>query len=166
MPKATAIWLVENTSLTFSQIAEFCGLHVLEIESIANGDLDNQMIGFDPITSAQLTAEEIKRCENDPNAKLQLKKMVDIDISRSGNKYTSKSKRHDKPDAIAWMLKYYPEVPENDICKLLSTTKQTINAIKNKTHKSTANLKPRSPVVLGLCTNLELDMVLAKRNRD
>ena len=110
MPKATAIWLVENTSLTFSQIAEFCGLHVLEIESIANGDLDNQMIGFDPITSAQLTAEEIKRCENDPNAKLQLKKMVDIDISRSGNKYTPKSKRHDKPDAIAWMLKYYPQL--------------------------------------------------------
>ncbi len=165
MPKATAIWLVDNTSLTFSQIADFCGLHILEVESIANGDLDNQMVGFDPIISSQLTQEEISRCEADKNARLQLKPSPYIEDTKVLRKYTPKAKRHDKPDAIAWMLKYYPEIHENDVCNLLGTTRATLNSIRNKTHRSSATLKPRSPVVLGLCSEAELDFVIAKQKR-
>lgn len=166
MPKATAIWLIENTALTFSQIAEFCGLHILEIESLADGDMDSKMTGFDPIVSSQLTLEEIKRCEENPNAKLQLKSSQYFDEKKPSKKYTPKAKRQDKPDAIAWILKYYPGIPDQDICDLVGTTKVTIKAIKNKTHKNSAIIKPRSPAVLGLCSETELDFVIAKLSRD
>lgn len=167
MPKATAIWLVDNTSLTFEQIADFCGLHILEVESIANGDLDAKLAGFDPIISAQLTNEEIKRCEKDPKASLTLMPQNNIvEESKVTKKYTPRSKRQDKPDAIAWIVKYYPELPENDVCSLIGTTKATLRSIKNKTHKNFQNIKPRSPVSLGLCSQNELDFVVSKLSRE
>lgn len=166
MPKATAIWLIENTALTFSQIAEFCGLHILEVESLADGDMDSSMTGFDPIISSQLTIDEIRRCEADPKAKLRMKKSEYFEDSKPSKKYTPKAKRQDKPDAVAWILKYYPNVPDQDICDLIGTTRATIKSIKNKTHKNSANIKPRSPAVLGLCTEAELDFVIAKLTRD
>ncbi len=165
MPKATAIWLLENTALTFSQIAEFCGLHILEIQSLADGDMDAQMSGFDPIISSQLTLEEIKRCEADPEAKLQMK-VSEYFADKPLKKYTSKAKRHERPGAVAWLLKYYPDIPEQDICNLTGTTKNVIKAIKNKTHKNYADIKPRSPVMLGLCDSAELDFVIAKLSRE
>jgi hypothetical protein len=166
MPKATAIWLLENTSLTFAQIAEFCDLHILEVESLANGSMDSRMKGFDPISSSQLTIDEIRRCEADPNAKLVIKSSQPIDQPKKlTKKYTPRAKRQDRPDAISWLLKYYPEIAEHDICTLLGTTKIMIKSIKNKTHKDIANLKPRSPVALGLCTEAELDFVISKTSR-
>lgn len=165
MPKATAIWLIENTVLTFSQIAEFCGLHILEVESLADGDMDAKMAGFDPIVSSQLTVDEIRRCEADPEAKLHLKESEYFEDKKPSKKYTPRAKRQEKPDAIAWILKYYPDIPDQDICDLIGTTKATIKSIKNKTHKNSANIKPRSPVILGLCTEPELDFVIAKLSR-
>ncbi len=166
MPKATAIWLVENTALTFEQIATFCGLHVLEVEAIANGELGTNMAGLDPVISAQLTHEEIARCEADPKAVLQLKDTPHFDNAKKTGKYTPVSKRQKKPDAIAWLLKYYPEMQENDICTLLGTTRATIRAIKNKTHKRQEELTPKSPVVLGLCSEKDLDFMIAKTQRN
>jgi hypothetical protein len=166
MPKATAIWLIENTSLTFEQIADFCGLHVLEIESFANGDMDARMIGFDPIVASQLTCDEIKRCEADPEARLQLKSRLYLEPRKLSKKYTPRVKRQDRPDAVAWILKYYPHVSEHDICDLIGTTRNTIKAIRNKTHRNIAMLSPRSPVVLGLCSEVELDFVISKATRD
>jgi hypothetical protein len=166
MPKATAIWLIENTFLTFMQIAEFCGLHIFEIESLANGALDSKMKGFDPIASSQLTLGEIRRCEDDPSLKLLMKPTLSFDQPKNlTKKYTPKVKRQDRPDAILWILKYYPEAAEHDICMLLGTTKTMIKTIKNKTHKDITNLKPRSPVTLGLCTAAELDFVISKASR-
>lgn len=167
MPKATAIWLVENTALTFEQIAEFCGLHVLEVEAIANGDMDGKMSGFDPIVSSQLTINEIRRCEQDKEARLQLKmSSYLVEEKRRQAKYTPRSKRQDKPDAIAWLVKYYPDLPDLDICRLIGTTKATIHSIRNKTHRNTSILTPRSPVVLSLCSEAELDFIISKLNRE
>ncbi len=167
MSKATAIWLVENTSLTFEQIANFCGIHILEVESIADGEFDSKMSGFDPIVSSQLTIDEIRRCEKNPSASLRLKTNPYFeDKNKSNAKYTPRSKRQDKPDAIAWIVKYYPEIPEQDICSLVGTTKATVHSIKNKTHKNYANLNPKSPVVLGLCSEAEFDYVVAKLSRE
>ena len=166
MPKATAIWLIENTTLTFSQIADFCGIHILEVESLANGDMDSKMVGFDPIVSSQLTTEEIKRCENDPTAKLQLKSSEYFENLNKQKKYTPKIKRQVKPDAIAWLLKYYPNIPDQDICNLIGTTKATIKDIKNKTPKATPNLQPTRPAILGLCSDSELDFVISKLSRE
>jgi hypothetical protein len=165
MPKATAIWLVENTSLTFDQIADFCGMHILEIEAIADGEYDAKMAGFDPVCSSQLSACEIKRCENDPSTRLLLKENSYSLSEKKQARYTPRSKRQDKPDAIAWVVKYYPNISDNDLCSLIGTTKATIKSIKNKTHKNMANIKPRSPVVIGLCSELELDCVVAKLSR-
>ncbi|MDR1333283.1 MAG: DUF1013 domain-containing protein [Holosporales bacterium] len=165
MPKATAIWLIENTSLTFEQIARFCGIHLLEVESLANGDMDSGMVGLDPVTSSQLTTEEIKRCETDPESSLQLKHSVYFDDKKPARRYTPLSKRQDKPDAVAWILKYYPDVEERDICNLIGTTKGTIKAIRNKTHRHMATLRPRSPASLGLCLDSELEYVIAKSVR-
>jgi hypothetical protein len=166
MPKATAMWLVENTSLTFEQIADFCGLHILEINAIANGDMDGKMCGFDPIVSSQLTIEEIKRCESNKNSRLVLKQSpYSVKNNKSRTKYTPRSKRQDKPDAIAWLAKYYPEISEADVCKLLGTTKSTVRSVKNKVNMHSPNLTPRNPVVLGLCSEIELDLVIAELKR-
>jgi hypothetical protein len=165
MPKATAIWLIDNTSLTFEQIASFCGLHLLEVESLANGETDQHMSGFDPIVSSQLEVDEIRRCENDPAARLTLKTNAYFESESRTGKYTPKSKRHDKPDAILWLLKFYPEMPDSDICSLLGTTKATIRSIKSKTHRNSQTLKPRSPVMIGLCSEHELEIAISKLNR-
>lgn len=168
MPKATAIWLVENTSLTFEQIAEFCGLHMLEVQSIADGEFDLKMSGLDPITSAQLTADEIKRCEQDPTARLMLayNPYFEMEKNKTSRKSTQRSKRQDKPDAIAWIVKYYPQMPDSDIIKLIGTTRATIKSIKNKTHKSYPEIEPKSPVLLGLSTQVELDFFTSKLTRE
>lgn len=159
MPRATAVWLVENTSLTFEQIAQFCHLHMLEIQSIADNETGSGILGFDPIGSAQLTKEEIARCEADSTAKLNLTPPVTADgiLGKKRSRYTPVAKRQDRPDAIAWLLKYHPELTEAQICRLLSTTKPTIKAIRTRSHWNSQNIKPRSPVQVGLCSQAELD---------
>lgn len=162
MPKATAVWLLENTTLTFKQIADFCGLHILEIQAIADGDSATGMIGLNPITSSQLTMAEIKRCENDPEAAITLTTPVTADsiLGKKRSRYTPVAKRQDRPDAIAWLLKFHPELSDAIICQLLGTTKNMIKSIKAKTHWNSANIKAKSPVTLGLCTQVELDMAI------
>lgn len=162
MPKATAVWLIENTGLTFDQIAEFCHIHPLEIQAIADGESSVGMVGFNPLTSQQLTADEIKRCEADPAARLQLMPPVTADslLGKKKTRYTPVSKRQDRPDAIAWLLKFHPHLTDTQICHLLGTTKSMIKSIRTKTHWNTSNIKPRSPVQLGLCMQSELDAVI------
>lgn len=161
MPKATAVWLVENTSLTFNQIAEFCGMHSLEIQAIADGEVGASMMGLNPIANGQLTKEEIDRCEKDESAKLQRTKTdLPVITSRKGARYTPVAKRQDKPDAIAWLLKHHPELSDLHIRKLIGTTKNSIDAIRNKTHWNMANIKERNPVILGLCTETDLKKII------
>lgn len=164
MPKATAVWLIENTTLTFDQIADFCGLHILEIQAIADGDASVGMMGFNPITSGQLTLDEIKRCEADSTAHLVLTPPITADtiLKKKTTRYTPVARRQDRPDGIAWLLKYHPEISEAAICRLLGTTKNMIKSIKTRTHWNTANIKPRNPVTLGLCSQTELDAAIRK----
>jgi uncharacterized protein len=159
MPKATAVWLVENTSLTFEQIADFCGLHPLEIQAIADGEVANQMQGLDPVANGQTTAEEIERCQADPEARLKLsaQAMPPQLIKHKGPRYTPIAKRQDKPDAIAFLLRSHPELSDAQISKLIGTTKPTIAAVRDRTHWNSPNIKPRHPVALGLCTLDELE---------
>lgn len=166
MPKATAVWLVENTSLTFEQVADFCGLHILEVQAIADGESATGMIGFNPITSGQLTLEEIKRCEANSHEHLILTPPITAEsiLGKKSSRYTPVSKRQDRPDAIAWLLKYYPSMSEGQICRLLGTTKNMINAVRSKTHWNSTHIKPRNPVQLGLCTQKELDKAIALLN--
>lgn len=167
MPKATAVWLVENTSLSFEQIAAFCGLHELEIQAIADGEVAVGMVGLDPIANGQLTKNEIERCEGDANRRLKLE-VHDLPqpVARSkGPRYTPITKRGDKPDGIAWLLKTHPELTDASICRLIGTTKPTIAAVRDKTHWNATNIKPRSPVLLGLCTARELEEALAHAHR-
>jgi hypothetical protein len=167
MPKATAVWLVENTSLTFDQIGEFCGLHPLEVQAIADGEVAVQMQGLDPIANGQLTLEEIERCQKDPSARLKLSaEAVPVPVVKHrGPRYTPIAKRQDKPDAIAWLLKSHPELSDGQISKLIGTTKPTIQAVRDRTHWNAPNIKPRHPVALGLCTLEELDAAVARANR-
>lgn len=167
MPRATAIWLIDNTSLTFEQISEFCGLHILEIESLANNEFGTNLVGFSPILSSQLTNEEIKRCEADPNAKLQLKVIPELenDNNKKQRKYTPKAKRNDKPNAILWLVKYYPEMEDKDICDLIGTTTRTVHSIRNKTYKNISSLVPRDPSSIGLCTAQDLEFFISKLKR-
>ena len=163
MPKATAVWLVDNTGLTFTQIAEFCGLHTLEVQGIADGEVAMNIAGLDPVTGGQLTREEIARCEADPEARLQLRESnMPAPKKRKGPRYTPVSKRQDRPDAIAWLVRYHPELKDSQISNLVGTTKPTINAIRDRTHWNIANLKPTDPVALGLCTQIELDEAVQK----
>ncbi|HRQ83404.1 MAG TPA: DUF1013 domain-containing protein [Azospirillaceae bacterium] len=163
MPKATAVWLVENTTLTFEQVAAFCGLHELEVQAIADGEVAVGMVGLDPVVNGQLTRKEIARCEANPDLRLQMV-VADLPqpVSRSkGPRYTPITKRGDKPDGIAWLLKFHPELSEAALCRLIGTTKPTIAAVRDKTHWNAANIKPRSPVLLGLCSARELEEALA-----
>lgn len=164
MRKATAVWLVENTSLTFMQIANFCGLHELEVSGIADGEVANGIRGMDPITSNQLTLEEIKRCELNPNSKLELvvNPATIGETKRRGPRYTPLSKRQDKPAAIAWLVKFYPEIADSLIIKLVGTTKPTIKAVRERSHWNITNIVPTDPVLLGLCKQVELDSAIAK----
>lgn len=164
MPKATAIWLVENTALTFDQISEFCQLHILEIQAIADGESGGSMIGLNPITSSQLSEEEIKRCEADPDSRIIMNPIVTADsiLGKKTRKYTPVSKRQDRPDAIAWLIKFHPELSDAVVARLLGTTKNMINSVRSKAHWNSQNIKPRSPVHLGLCRQVELDAAINK----
>ena len=164
MAKATAVWLVDNTTLSFKQIADFCGLHELEVNGIADGEVGQGIKGFDPIANNQLTAEEIKTGEDSPKHKLQLKHnpAAEGEQKRRGPRYTPLSKRQDRPAAILWLVKFHPELTDGQISKLVGTTKPTIQALRDRTHWNIANIQPIDPVALGLCKQLELDGAVAK----
>ena len=164
MRKATAVWLLDNTTLTFRQIASFCGLHELEVSGIADGEVASGIRGIDPIINSQLTAEEIKKCEADEHLDLQLYKNPAAvgEKKTRGPKYTPLSKRQDKPAAIAWLVKFHPEITDGQISKLIGTTKNTIKAIRERTHWNINNLTPIDPVILGLCKQIELQKILDK----
>ena len=162
MPKATAVWLVENTTLSFEQIADFCEMHSLEIQAIADGEVASHIMGLDPIANGQLTAEEIKRCEADENARLKMNEHEDVShLGKKGIRYTLMSKREDRPAAIMWLLSKCPELSDLQIVKLIRTTRPAIESIRNKTHKNYDELEAKSPVLAGLCTQKELDQALA-----
>lgn len=165
MPKGTAVWLIDHTSLTFEQIADFCDLHPLEVQGIADGEVARGVIGEDPLKSKQLTKEEIARCEKNPNARLELseeaKRIIKAKGKKAKAKYTPIARRQDKPDAIAWMLKNCPELSDAQIIKLIGTTRSMIESIRNRTHWNMTNIKPKDPVLLGLCSQVELDKVHA-----
>ncbi|PQA87523.1 DUF1013 domain-containing protein [Hyphococcus luteus] len=164
MPIATAVWLIDNTSLSFDQIADFCGLHPLQVKGIADGDVAAGVRGIDPITNHQLSREEIEKGEADDAYKLKLSrpKTVVAERPRKGPRYTPVSKRQNRPDAIAWMVRNHPEISDAQIAKLLGTTKTTIQSVRDRTHWNSANLEPRDPVGLGLCTQIDLDAVVRK----
>lgn len=167
MPRATAVWLVENTTLTFRQIATFCELHELEIQAIADGDVSGNIRGLSPIDNGQLTQEEIKRCEEDSSANLQACEMERNVKARNAKakKILSPSQRQDKPNAIAWIIKNYPDIKDSSICKLIGTTKPTIESIRNGTHRDMSSIRPKNPVTIGLCTEQDIEnAVLASRN--
>jgi hypothetical protein len=161
MPRATAVWLIENTGLTFDQIADFCNLHIIEVQAIADGEVSSLM-GFDPIVNGQLTIEEIEICEKDSDARLHQKIAVTADsiLGKKKKRYVAVSKRQDRPDAIAWFVRFYPQIPDKEISDILGTTKKTIQSIRTKTHKNSANIKPRNPVQLGICSQAELDKLV------
>lgn len=161
MPHATAAWLVDNTALTFEQIAEFCGLHVLEIQAIADDTAATKLTGRDPVRAGELTLAEIERCQKDPSARLRMEKGPEQLRRTKGPRYTPVSKRQDKPDGIAWIIRNHPEVTDAQIAKLIGTTKTTIAAIRDKTHWNIANITPKDPVTLGLCSQRELDALVA-----
>ncbi len=165
MPKATAVWLVDNTSLTFEQIAEFCGLHVLEVKGIADGDVAHGIKGMDPISSGQLSREEIAAAELDPAHRLKLsepKVEVPEVKTKRGPRYTPVSRRQDRPNAILWLLKNHPELKDSQIMRLVGTTKPTILAIRERSHWNSPNLQAQDPVTLGLCSQTDLDAEVKK----
>jgi hypothetical protein len=165
MPKATAVWLVDNTSLTFEQIAEFCGLHVLEVKGIADGDVAHGIKGMDPISSGQLSREEIAAAELDPSHRLKLsepKVEVPEVKTKRGPRYTPVSRRQDRPNAILWLLKNHPELKDSQIMRLVGTTKPTIIAIRERQHWNSPNLVAQDPVTLGLCSQIDLDAEVKK----
>jgi hypothetical protein len=167
MQKATAVWLVDNTTLTFRQIADFCGLHELEVNGIADGEVAQGIKGFDPIANRQLTAEEIRRGERDPRHSLRLfhNPASEGEMKRKGPRYTPLSKRQDRPAAIAWLVKFHPELTDGQIAKLVGTTKPTIQSIRDRSHWNIANVQPVDPVALGLSKQGELDAAVAKAVR-
>ena len=162
MPHATASWLVDNTALTFEQIAEFCGLHILEVQAIADDTAATKLTGRDPLRAGELTQEEIDRGQADPNYRLRMQKEPDKITRTKGPRYTPVSKRQDKPDGIAWIIRNHPEVTDGQISKLIGTTRTTIAAIRDRSHWNIANIQPKDPVTLGLCSQRELDAVVAK----
>lgn len=169
MPKATAVWLVENTALTFDQIANFCKLHPLEVKGIADGDVAAGIRGHDPITSGQLTREEIARGEENENHQLALSvsKVVMPEVKKSrGPRYTPLSRRQDRPNAILWLVRNHPELKDAQIMRLVGTTKATLKAIRERTHWNAAALTPMDPVTLGLCSQIDLDFEVSRAAKD
>jgi len=164
MAKATAVWLVDNTTMSFKQIADFCGLHELEVNGIADGEVAVGIKGFDPIANNQLDQSEIDKAENDPGHKLKLKynPAAEGELKRKGPRYTPLSKRQDRPAAIAWLVKFHPELADGQISKLVGTTKPTIQAIRERTHWNMSNIQPVDPVALGMCKQIELDEAVRK----
>lgn len=165
MPKATAVWLIEQTALTFTQIADFCGMHPLEVQAIADGEVAAGIVGYDPVANGQLSLEEIKRCEADPNARLKLlPSTLQLPKRARAARYTPVAKRNDRPDAIAFLLRNFPQLTELQIAKLMGTTKETIQKVRDRSHWNSANIKPRDPVILGLCTQTDLNAMVAAAN--
>ena len=168
MPKATAVWLIDNTTLTFEQIAEYCGLHPLEVKGIADEDVAKGIKGQDPVSSGQLTREAIEAAEKDPNKRLKMAapkhKMPSVKLKKAP-RYTPVSKRQDKPDAVYWLLRNHPEFGDADIIKLIGTTKATIQKIRERSHWNAAAIKAVDPVTLGLCSQLELDLAVTRANQ-
>lgn len=165
MPKATAVWLVENTALTFDQIAVFCGLHPLEIQGIADGEVANGIRGMDPVAASQLTQGEITRCEGDSTQQLKLLRKDDLPAPSKrtrGPRYTPIAKRQEKPDGISWLVRHHPELSDTDITKLIGTTRKTIQAIRDRSHWNMSNITPRDPVLLGLCRQSDLNSFVEK----
>ena len=165
MPKATAVWLVDNTSLSFDQIADFCGLHPLEVKGIADEDVAKGIRGMDPVSAGQLTREQIEQAEKNPALRLKMappKHKMPAVKQKKAPRYTPVSKRQDKPDAVYWILRNHPEMADPDIIKLIGTTKATIQKIRERSHWNATNLKAVDPVTLGLCSQLELDMAVSR----
>ena len=162
MPKATALWLVENTTLTFQQIADFCQLHVLEVQAIADGEASVSTFGFDPIAHNQASQADIDRCSQDPDLRLVLIHHESLQPKKKSAKYTTMAVRQDKPDAIAWLLKHYPALSMARLCRLVGTTKTTVQAVASKSHWNASQIKPRNPVTLGICSQKELDDAIIK----
>ena len=163
MPKATAVWLIENTSLTFDQVADYCGLHPLEVQAIADGEVAGGMHGINPVAAGDLTMEELERCQKNANARLKpLKPTIPQPKARpTGARYTPVAMRQERPDAISWLLKNYPELGDGQISRLLGTTKATIAAVRGRSHWNSPNIKPQNPVNLGLCTSADLEKAIA-----
>src|SRR5690348_2616168 len=168
MPKATAVWLVDNTALSFEQIADFCGLHPLEVKGIADEDVAKGIKGQDPVASGQLTREQIEAAEKNPKLRLKMAppkyKIPPVKIKKAP-RYTPVSKRQDKPDAVYWILRNHPEFGDADIIKLIGTTKATIQKIRERSHWNATNIKAVDPVTLGLCSQLELDLAVTRVNQ-
>jgi hypothetical protein len=165
MPKATAVWLVDNTSLTFDQVADFCGLHPLEVKGIADEDVAKGIKGMDPVSAGQLTREQIEEAEKNPKIRLKMappKHKMPIVKQKKAPRYTPVSKRQDKPDAVYWLLRNHPEFTDADIIKLIGTTKATIQKIRERSHWNATNIKAVDPVTLGLCSQLELDLAVSR----
>ena len=165
MPKATAVWLIDNTGLTFDQIADFCGLHPLEVKGIADGDVAVGVIGQDPIANDQLTRDEINKAEKDAGYRMVPKRVKHAELIRTrtkGPRYTPLSRRQERPNAIAWLVRNHPELTDAQISKLVGTTKTTIQAVRERTHWNSSNIKAEDPVGLGLCSQTELDAVVEK----
>ncbi|MBL4864465.1 MAG: DUF1013 domain-containing protein [Rhodobiaceae bacterium] len=165
MPKATAVWLVDNTALTFDQIADYCGLHPLEVKGIADGDVAQGIKGMDPVASGELTRAEIERCQTNAGERLQAaerKYVIPEAKPQKGPRYTPVSRRQDRPDAVTWLLRNHPELPDAHIGRLVGTTKPTIQSIRDRTHWNSSNIKPVDPVTLGLCSQMDLDAAVQK----
>ena len=165
MPKATAVWLIEKTALTFTQVADFCGMHPLEVQAIADGEVAQGIVGYDPVANMQLAQDEIARCEKDDALRLKLLPAANLAPKRSrGARYTPVAKRNDRPDAIAFVLRNYPQLTEIQVVKLLGTTKDTIQKVRDRQHWNSANIKPRDPVILGLCSQTDLNATVNAAN--
>lgn len=170
MPKATAVWLVENTSLTFDQIAEFCILHPLEVKGIADGEVAAGIKGQDPVARGELTREEIEKAQADAGYRLKLSeskvRLPQMSIRKKGPRYTPVSRRQDRPNAILWLLRNHPELKDAQVIRLVGTTKTTIQQIRDRTHWNSATLSPMDPVTLGLCSQIDLDFEVGRAAKD
>jgi hypothetical protein len=169
MPKATAVWLVENTALSFDQVAEFCKLHPLEVKAIADGDAAQGIKGLDPIQTGQLTREEIDKAVSDPSYKLKLSEQrvrLPEAKRKKGPRYTPVSRRQDRPNAILWLVRNHPELKDSQVMRLVGTTKSTIQAIRERTHWNAQNLQPMDPVTLGLCSQIDLDLEVQRAAKE
>ena len=170
MPKATAVWLVENTSLSFEQIADFCKLHPLEVKGIADGEVAAGIKGLDPVTTGQLTREEIEKAQGNPDYRLKIAeskvKLPEVKRTKKGPRYTPVSRRHDRPNAILWLLRNHPELKDAQIMRLVGTTKTTIQQVRDRTHWNSAASQPMDPVTLGLCSQIDLDFEVQRAAKD
>ena len=165
MPKATAVWLIDKTALTFTQIADFCGMHPLEVQAIADGEVAQGIVGYDPVANFQVTAADIARCEKDESLRLRLLPSANPPPKKGrGARYTPVAKRNDRPDAIAFVLRNFPQLSEAQVVKLLGTTKDTIQKVRERSHWNSTNIKPRDPVILGLCTQTDLNAMVQSAN--